>query len=246
MEKIEQRGARGEKMKTLNRALETRDLVLLKQAVEKEGANINFQEPQSMMFCPLVHAVSHKWFDGVSYLINSKADVNAHHSDGWCILQESAFQSNNAKITRLLLEKGADADRVGYSGLNAMFTALTDRTSDSLRELCRVSKNLEVRDTQGHTPLFRTVRYYEQLAAAVLLDAGAKVSSVELVVVVLPEWFEELVAQRKKLKQTLTVLFALSRPLVGKDVAKILIAMVWETRDADEWKVETKKSKKVK
>lgn len=227
-------------MKTLNHALVTRDLALLKQAVEKEGANVNYQEPQNMtMFCPLMHAVGHKWFDGVSYLINSKADVNAHHSDRWSVLQESAFQSNNAKITRLLLEKGADADRVGYSGLNAMFTALTDRTSDSLRELCRVSKNLEVRDTQGCTPLFRTVVYYEQLAAAVLLDAGAKVSSVELVV--LPEWFEELVAQRKKVKQTLTVLFALSRPLVGKDVAKILIDMVWETRDADEWKVETKK-----
>jgi ankyrin repeat protein len=228
-------------MKTLHRALETQDLALLKQAVEKEGANVNFQEPQSMTFCPLVHAVSHKWFDGASYLINSKANVNAHHSDGWSILQESAFQSNNAKITRLLLEKGADADRVAYDGLTAVSTALTDRTSDSLRELCRVSKNLEVRDTQGHTPLFRTVKYYEQLAAAVLLDAGAKVSSFELVV--LPEWFEELVAQRKKLKQTLAVLFALSRPLVGKDVAKILIDMVWETRDADEWKVETKKSK---
>jgi hypothetical protein len=228
-------------MKTLNRAVATRNLALLKQAVEQEGADVNFQEHDDMMFCPLVHAVCHKWFDGVHYLINSKADVNARHNDGWSILQESALQSNNAKITRLLLEKGADPDHCTYNGLNALHIADKDRTITNLREICKVTKNLEVRDIQGRTALCKTVVYCEPLATAVLLDAGAKSSS--LTGFVLPDWFLQLVAQRKSLKQTLTVLFALSRPLVGKDVAKILIAMVWETRDFPEWKVKTKKPK---
>lgn len=70
-----------------------------------------------------------------------------------------------------------------------------------------------------------------------MLDAGAKVSDIlkDVKDVKLPGWFVGLVALRRRVKQTLIVLFALARPLVGKDVAKILIAMAWETRDFSEW-----------
>jgi ankyrin repeat protein len=218
-------------MITLRRALETLDLALLKQAVEKEGEDVNnfiIQDKTVVpLFCPLVHAVYFKWVEGVSYLIDAKANVNACHPNGQSILSVSVVQHDNAKITRLLLEKGA-------VDLNALLDASQDKTVDSLRELCRVTKNLEFRDAEGRTALFCAVKYYAQNAAAVLIDAGAKVSSVELAV--LPKWFSNLVDQRKKLKQTLIVLFALARPLVGKDVAKILIAMAWETRDFSEWK----------
>jgi ankyrin repeat protein len=223
-------------METMVRALQTKDFVLLKKAVETKGADINSKFADRVGFCPLASAVSEKWLDGVLYLIKSKADVNAKHSDGWSVLQESVFHRDNAKITHLLLENGADANSVTYQGLNALFIASTDRTLDSLLLICKVTKNIELRDPDGRTALERAVCFNHRIAASILLDAGAKTSSFSLKLKP-RDWFTTLLAKRKNMKRALIVFYHLGRKnkCLGKDITNMIGKMVWETRDRDEW-----------
>jgi Ankyrin repeats (3 copies) len=238
-------------METMIRALQTRDLALLKEAVEKEGADVNSKLINSFSpwFFPLMGFVSNKWFDGVSYLIESGADVNAQATDGWSVLQESLVRPNNTKITRFLLEKGADANRVTYKGVNALFIATNDRSIDSLRLICKVITNFEYRYPDGRTALEGAVKCNHRVAASILLDAGAKTSSIVLAKI--PKWFRALLVLRKKIKNTLIVFYHLGRKnkCLGKDVTNMIGKMVWETRDRDEWiqsnqNLSSKKNKK--
>ena len=236
-------------MDTIHHALQTKNLVLLKKAIEEEGANVNLKFEDRIWFSPLACAVSRMWFEGTSYLIDSKADVNAQSIDGWSVLQESVFQSGNAKITRLLLEKGADANRIAYGGLNALFIASTDRTLDSLPLICDVTKNFELRDPDGRTALEKAVNYSHRVAASILLDFGAKTSSFSSNHKP-RNWFTALLSKRKNMKHTLIVFYHLGRKnkCLGKDITNMIGKMVWETRDRDEWllnqNLSTKKIKK--
>lgn len=213
--------------------IKDKDLKRLKRLVEDEKANINEGFDDELLFCPLSLTVSDKWLEGAQYLISHKANVNQKSFDDWTILQEAAF-NGNGKITRLLLEHGADADMVGYKGSTAMNTAASDRTIDSLREICRVAKRFDVRNMNGYNPLALTIYNWEPRAAAVLLDAGAKTRDINPTVI-WHSWFEKLVAKRRNIKRTLIVLFACARPLVNKDMAKVLITTSWGTRDFEEW-----------
>jgi ankyrin repeat protein len=96
---------------------------------------------------------------------------------------------------------------------------------------------LDGRNKHGHAPLAIAINCNRRDCVERLLDAGAKISNVAAKI---PPWFVELVTQRKTVKRTLIVLFALSRPMVGKDVAKMLISAVWETRDFPEWENKAK------
>lgn len=96
----------------------------------------------------------------------------------------------------------------------------------------------------GYTPLAQAVRNKHRGCAERLLDAGAKISNVRKDIQI-PNWFTSLVNQRKKVKEVLKVLFVLSRPLIGKDVAKILIAMAWEKRWDERWGFDFLKKSKI-
>ncbi|MEO6078114.1 MAG: ankyrin repeat domain-containing protein [Candidatus Andersenbacteria bacterium] len=214
-------------------AIVNKDLKHLKRLVEEEGANVNEEMRDVILFSPLSMAVNYKWVEGAQYLLNQKANVNRQSSDDWTILQEAAFVGDG-KITRLLLEHGADADMIGYKGSTAMSIAANDRTIDALREICRVAKRFDVCNYNLHVPLAKTIYHHDQLAAAILLDAGAKTRDINPTVIWHP-WFKELLDKRRNIKASLIVLFACARPLVNKDIAKMLITMAWETRDFDEW-----------
>jgi hypothetical protein len=93
---------------------------------------------------------------------------------------------------------------------------------------------LEERDHNDSTPLGIAINWNRRDCAERLLDAGAKLSNIHKDVKI-PNWFPLFLAQRKRVKEISKILFVLSRSLVGKDVAKMIIAMVWETRHFSEW-----------
>jgi ankyrin repeat protein len=95
---------------------------------------------------------------------------------------------------------------------------------------------LDKQNKYGDTPLASAIFHNNRGCAERLLDAGAKISNVKKDIEI-PDWFTSLVNQRKRVKEALKVVFALSRPLIGKDVAKILISMTWETRWDERWRV---------
>lgn len=210
------------------------DISQLKRLVDEEKADVNEQWDDKVLFSPLSLAVSFKWFEGVQYLVASKANVNQCSNDGWSILHESAFIGDNGKITRFLLEHGADPNFIGYEGLRAVNIAANNRSVDSLRELCRVTKNFNKQSgPNGYSPLASTIIFCHPLAAAVLLDAGAKLESLNMMVY--PDWFQELVTQRKNFKMSLIAFYACIYPLIHKDMAKKVIEEMWKTRDFEEW-----------
>lgn len=217
----------------LSRAISAKDLALLKNLIEAK-ANVSHPWEDKILFCPLSSAVSHSWFEGVQCLLQAKADVNQSSKDNWTILQEAAFCANGP-ITRLLIDNGANVDAIGYNKQSAMIMASSDRCVASLREICRVAKNFKVCGTQNLIPLEAAVLNHATLATAILLDAGARTTDM-VRTSVWPNWFKDLLASRKRIKSTSVALFACTRPLVGKDMAKTLITMVWDTRDFEEWK----------
>lgn len=224
---------------SLSDAIEAHDLNELKRLINQKEVGVNERYENEFQFCPLVLAIQEVWLEGVEFLVHAKADVNTCDSLGWSVLQEACFLSDGGKMTRFLLQNGANADHKGWKGVYPIHTATSDRTVGSLKEICRVTKQIDVFDSFGESALCFAVVGGHILAVAVLLDHGAKIAKVTLDHP--PPWFTELVNQRRSLKKTLIVLFACSKPLIAKDVAKILISMVWSTRDNDEWKIKTKK-----
>jgi ankyrin repeat protein len=101
------------------------------------------------------------------------------------------------------------------------------------KELIRAGAELDGRNNNGYTPLAYAFNNNRLDCVERLLDAGAKISNVDKDINI-PDWFPLLLARRKRIKQTLAVVFALSRPLIGKDVAKMMIAMAWGNRDLHE------------
>lgn len=222
-------------------AIKAHDLNEVKRLIDHHDADANERYDNQFYFCPLVLAVQENWLEGVEFLVHAKADVNACDIFGWSVLQESCILGGEGmgEITRFLLQKGAKVDWDGYTGTYPIHLATSDRTTASLKEICRATDQIDVYDGIKESALSRAIHGKHVLAAAVLLDYGAKIR--KTFISVIPPWFTELVDQRRSLKKTLVVLFACSKPLIGKDVAKILISMTWSTRDDANWKIKTKK-----
>lgn len=223
----------------------TQDLALLNRLIEAK-ADVNAYTGDKLCFSHLVSALCSYWWNGAEALVAAKADVNGCSIDGWTVLQETAW-TNNVRAVKFLMQNGVNVDVLtDYNNTTALYIASTDRTLDSLRELCRESKALETVCTdRKSTPLCYAVRTHNIAAAALLLDAGAQTAAISTDIV-WPDQFTELVQQRRNIKRTLTAFSACARPLIGKDVAKLVLAMVWETRDFSEWKMTATATKKVK
>lgn len=222
----------------LSDAIEAYDLNEMKRLVFQKEADVNERYGDPYTFCPLVLAVKKNWLEGVEFLVHAKADVNTCDDQRWSVLQEACLLGGEGmeKITRFLLQNGAIVDQKGYMGAYPIHTATNLRSVASLKEICRVTKQIDVCNASASSALALAIYGNNMHSAAVLLDHGAKIAKTHIRIRQLAPWFNELAEQRKSLKKTLIVLFACSKPLITKDVAKILISMVWSTRDDPNWK----------
>jgi ankyrin repeat protein len=207
-----------------------RDLASLNRLIEAK-ADVNAYTGDKRFFSHLVAALIDCWWDGAEALVAAKANVNGCSVDGWSVLQEAAW-TNNVRAVKFLMQHGVNVDaHTAYDNTTALYVASKDRSWHSLRELCRATKAVDALcGWCNQTALSYSIRTNNPTAASLLLDAGAQTSAINEHTV-WPPWFAELVQQRRNIKRTLIAFFACARPLVGKDVTKLVLTMVWETRD---------------
>jgi ankyrin repeat protein len=181
----------------------------------------------------LYWAVRMRSVECAKILLDAKADVNVKNRYGaslfcWVLMND------RVEFVKLFILCNADIHSRDEYGDSLLHYAVSNGLSSSVEELIRAGAVLDERNEDGYTPLDLAIFCDSWDCVEALLDAGAKISSIHKDVDI-PDRLVALLAQRKRVKEALKVLFVLSRPLIGKDVAKIIISMAWETRVDERW-----------
>jgi ankyrin repeat protein len=226
-------------MSRLIEAIEKSDIESVKTIVAGGGVDMNGVDERD--WTALMYAVRYGFVDCAKVLLDVKADINKADGHGVAPLHYALFRGHLGCVN-LLITRGANVNARDRIGSTPLHYAASAGLVLSVDELIRVGAELDEGDEKGRTPLVRAIICNSRDCAERLLDAGAKLSNVPTNTKI-PNWFLLLLARRKRVKETLVVLFKLSHRLIGKDVAKIIISTVWETRDFPEWENKVKKSK---
>ena len=136
------------------------------------GADPN--RPGEMGATPLDLAARQGQMDMAELLMERGADVNAQGKTTPLI---EAVSARNAEMAGLLLSRGARIDQADDQGMAPLFYCVEARTGISGLEVLKVllaqGPTVDVRNTNGETPLLRAVLGEKRDEAAVLLDRGA-------------------------------------------------------------------------
>lgn len=167
-------------------------------------------------------------------LLEAKADTeNADRRV--CVPLYAASSSGRLDCLKLLIAHGSNINARSASVSSPLHAAAINGHFECMEELIRFGAQVDEQNKFGYTPLAYAIdSKHGVVCVERLLDAGAKISNINKTIQI-PDWFTPLVNQRKRVKEALKVLFVLTRPHIGKDVAKILITMVWETRNSPQW-----------
>ncbi|KAF3386475.1 Ankyrin repeat domain-containing protein 50 [Penicillium rolfsii] len=132
---------------------------------------------------PLAEAACLGHLEVVDILIAKGADVNKKGRGGRTPLMEAlSFHIERFefdKITRLLLENGAEVDCVDDDGITPLLLAAESDNPAILKLLIEKGADINKKGFRGHTPLMRAVVSRHEISARVLLDHGADVHCVD-------------------------------------------------------------------
>ncbi|KAL2796369.1 ankyrin repeat-containing domain protein [Aspergillus keveii] len=122
---------------------------------------------------PLVHAVMGRHYEAVDVLLKSqKVNVNAYSQRGTTPLLLASF-NGDAKVAKLLIDKGANVEARNKKGRTALHIAAKhDRKVNILWELLNAGADLNATDRQGDTPLCHALGNVDVYRC--LLDMGAQ------------------------------------------------------------------------
>ena len=173
--------------------------VMVQKAIEK-GADVN--ETSSRGFTPLMFAaILNDDPDVIHILLQNGADVNAETHDGmtvlmWALLTETydhtaqnlpevlKREENRRNAAMKLIQHGADVNAVCYSSHREKWTPLLfatldpDRNVSLISELLAAGAGVNVRTTEGMTPLIHTAAYGRSSSVVhELILAGADVNA---------------------------------------------------------------------
>jgi ankyrin repeat protein len=138
------------------------------------GADPNVRDTAGLT--PLVIAATRGDVEVAAALLSAGADANATTEAGKTPLAV-AVGLKEAAIVDLLLEKGAGAEvKSGSSGATPLHVAARTGDLGILKKLLSRSRDVNVRDQDGNTPLMSAAGNADLLRA--LLDAGADVNAV--------------------------------------------------------------------
>jgi ankyrin repeat protein len=176
--------------------------VTVQKAIE-EGADVN--ETSGRGFTPLMFAaILNDDPDVIQTLLQNGADVNAETHDGmtalmWSLLTETydhmaqnlpevfKKEENRRNAAMKLIQQGADVNAVCYSSHREKWTPLLfatldpDRNASLISELLAAGAGVNVRTTEGITPLIHTAAYgrasdvvHELILAGADVNAASK------------------------------------------------------------------------
>ena len=120
----------------------------------------------------LLEAMESQDTAGVQQALGNGANVNSLHI-GWTILMCACHRGYN-EIARILLDAGADPWWKDRHGRPAMIPAVVEGHLSIVEMLLNHDKDLlEIKDRDGHTPLFIAIIWQKFEIARLLLDRGA-------------------------------------------------------------------------
>lgn len=95
------------------------------------------------------------YFEVISLLINSSADINSHKSKLWetPLHRLCARVSPRMDLIELILEKGADVNGVNKAGKSPLFYCNFSFSSELLKLLVRYGADVNLKDKYGNTLL---------------------------------------------------------------------------------------------
>eukprot|EP01104_Vermistella_antarctica_P014683 TRINITY_DN4674_c0_g1_i1.p1 TRINITY_DN4674_c0_g1~~TRINITY_DN4674_c0_g1_i1.p1 ORF type:complete len:121 (-),score=41.23 TRINITY_DN4674_c0_g1_i1:244-606(-) len=99
-------------------AVQTGDLPNVKNAIEKEGENVNAVSEDINKQTPLHWAADYGQLEVMTYLVSKGANVNAKNNFGITPLLAATYESHTSCV-KFLLSKGADKAVKGPDGLTA-------------------------------------------------------------------------------------------------------------------------------
>lgn len=146
-------------------------------------------------------------FECFKLLVEAKADVNKMSWQGGTVLHRAAYYGRD-KCVALLLENKAEnlCSRQNFTPLHG--AANRGKLGVLLLILQSGHLDLEIRATDGRTPLCEAIAHDNKDCAMALLDAGAKVNNVN---VRIPDWVQAFLAQRNAVRQSALVFLGILR-----------------------------------
>jgi len=123
-------------MTDLTWAIKTGDLASVKEAVEKEGVNVNQVEASLRKSTPLHSAADFGQADVIKYLLSKGAKIDVKDSFGNTPLLCAVYEGHEEAV-KLLVASGASTKVKGPDGK----TALEAASKDSIRKILQSAKN---------------------------------------------------------------------------------------------------------
>ncbi|KAF5227158.1 hypothetical protein FAUST_11949 [Fusarium austroamericanum] len=146
--------------------------VLLDARVDKDGVGQGNSPAINV-------ATARERTDVVKLLAESKAGLEHFDSLGWNPILDATGYTESPEITRILVENGANLRVTTSAGSTPLHFAAVAQDSSVLRVLLEFRKNfdIEARNLNGCTPLFRAAEIGRMESARLLIRAGADVNT---------------------------------------------------------------------
>jgi len=156
---------------TTNSAIE-----IVKLLVE-HGADINKQTTQGTT--PIFWAIYGDKPDLMEYLLSVGADINLSNSNGLSPLHESITRGK-AEYVVMLVQNGARNDiKDTHYGFTPLHQAALNGNIEIVKAVLPCVKDINVKDNEGHTPVYYAAKYGHKSVAELLKAKGAKEKGLE-------------------------------------------------------------------
>ncbi|MBX3707647.1 MAG: ankyrin repeat domain-containing protein [Pseudomonadales bacterium] len=158
----------------LSKAAERGDLRTIDRLVRR-GVDVNTVGLRG--FTPLFFAVKASNLDGVAALLAHGADPNLPNETGWTALHYASRFVGDFEIFRLLVESGAQLDRMTDGGETALHLAMLSLEDNPVKQkvefLLAKGADIDARDGRGNTPMLHAAYDGNYEIVMFLINRGA-------------------------------------------------------------------------
>lgn len=146
---------------TLNQAVKNADMQKVKQLLAS-GANPSlrdtFHSGYTALHIASLNSNEPSQKDIVAYLISSGAGLNIEDGFGNTPLNLLLYKKGNPEIAKLLIEKGADVNSVGFEGITPLASAVSLGNKEVIKALIAKGANANKKDSNGLSPLMNAAK----------------------------------------------------------------------------------------